>query len=62
MQRLYLIYGLLILALLAWGEYRGWSFLPTLTGSPAPVPMSIRDNPGAYRAQYTPNARYVGGK
>jgi len=27
-----------------------------------PLPTSVRDNPGAYRAHYVRTGRYVGGK
>jgi hypothetical protein len=57
---LYLIYGLVVLALAASAEYPGWSLFPPrrLTG----VPKSIRDNPGAYRSIYSGYSRYSGGK
>lgn len=58
----YLIYGLLVLAALSYGEYRGWNLLPVAEAREEPVPMSMRDNPGAYRAQFIRNSRYVGGK
>lgn len=57
----YLVYGLGILGLLAFAEYRGWApFSNARAGQPAP--RSVRDNPGAYRAHYTGSGRYVGGK
>jgi hypothetical protein len=62
MQRAYLVYGFLILVLLGYAEYRGWSFLRTASANEGPVPASIRDNPGAYRDQFIRNPRYVGGK
>jgi hypothetical protein len=62
MHKAYLVYGLLVLALLGFGEYRGWSLLVVQAANEGPVPESIRDNPGAYRAQYVRNTRYVGGK
>lgn len=58
----YLIFGLLVIALLAVSEYRGWSLLRVAQASEAPVPPSMRDNPGAYRAQFIRSSRYVGGK
>ncbi len=62
MRRGYLIFGLLILGTLAYTEYRGWSPLNVTEAREAPVPPSIRDNPGAYRAQFLRSSRYVGGK
>lgn len=57
----YLLYGLAVLGLLAFAEYRGWS--PTnRTGRSETVPRSVRDNPGAYRAHYVGTGRYIGGK
>ena len=59
--RLYLLYGVTVLALLGWAEYRGWS--PFGPGRPgAAGPRSVRDNPGAYRPHYSGGGRYVGGK
>lgn len=62
MRRGYLIFGLIVLALLAVSEYRGWGLLTVAEANEAPVPPSIRDNPGAYRAQFIRSSRYVGGK
>jgi hypothetical protein len=57
----YLAFGLLVLGMLAFAEYRGWTpFSNAREGRPAP--RSVRDNPGAYRAHYTGSGRYVGGK
>jgi len=57
----YLLYGVAVLALLGWSEYRGWS--PFGPGRPgAGGPRSVRDNPGAYRPHYSAGGRYVGGK
>jgi hypothetical protein len=57
----YLAYGLAVLGMLAFAEYRGWTpFSNAREGQPAP--RSVRDNPGAYRAHYTGSGRYVGGK
>lgn len=61
MKRKYLVYGLLVLGLLAFAEYKGWS-LTGVAMAEEPVPQSVRDNPGAYRAHYTSTGRYVGGK
>ena len=57
----YLAWGMLVLGMLAFAEYRGWiPFSNAREGRPAP--RSVRDNPGAYRAHYTGSGRYVGGK
>ncbi|HEU0052905.1 MAG TPA: hypothetical protein VFQ39_06995 [Longimicrobium sp.] len=60
MARLYLLYGVGVLALLGWAEYRGWStFRPQTERENT---RTVRDNPGAYRPQYSTGGRYVGGK
>jgi hypothetical protein len=59
-NRLYLGYGILIVCLLAFGGYRGWSF--TSVNQVKNVPQSIRDNPGSYRSVYSSYAHYTGGK
>jgi hypothetical protein len=58
--RLYLAFGLAVLGLLGWAEYRGWSMLPTREERAGP--RSVRDNPGAYRSPYVGTGRYTGGK
>jgi hypothetical protein len=60
MSRLYFAYGLTVLALLAAGEYRGWSFANV--NEVRNVPNSVRDNPGSYRSVYSGYHHYVGGK
>jgi hypothetical protein len=60
MNRLYMGYGLLVLALFATSEYRGWSMMPV--NQLKNVPKSIRDNPGAYRSHYAYYHHYTGGK
>lgn len=62
MHKAYLIYGLLVIGLVAVAEYRGWTFLDTTVGNELPMPPSMRDNPAAYRTQFLQNTRYVGGK
>lgn len=57
---LYLIYGILIVGLVGFAEYRGWSFLRV--DEVKNVPKSVRDNPGAYRSHYRYIPRYFGGK
>jgi hypothetical protein len=57
---LYLVYGLLVLALFGAAEYRGWSF--SGVDEVKNVPRTVRDNPGAYRAHYAGSGRYLRGK
>ena len=57
---LYLLYGLLLISLVTWAEYRGWSF--SSVNELKNVPKSVRDNPGAYRSHYMYFPRHVGGK
>jgi hypothetical protein len=56
----YLGYGLILLGLVSFAEYRGWSFLSV--NQVKDVPKSVRDNPGAYRSHYGFYPRYLGGK
>lgn len=51
---------MLLMTLLTWAEYRGWSL--TSVNQVKNVPKSVRDNPGAYRSHYAFYPRYVGGK
>lgn len=59
----YFYYCLLVLGGLLWMDARGagGSFGAT-AGTEEPLPQSIRDNPGAYRAQLVARARSTGGK
>ncbi|MBI3667075.1 MAG: hypothetical protein HY236_12790 [Acidobacteria bacterium] len=57
---IYLTYGVLLLALTAFAEYRGWSLFSV--NEVKNVPKTIRDNPGAYRSFYRGSGRYFGGK
>ncbi|HTT65889.1 MAG TPA: hypothetical protein VMG35_28760 [Bryobacteraceae bacterium] len=59
-SRLYLIYGIVVLALLGVSAYRGWSLTPF--NEVKSVPKSVRDNPGSYRAVYAGYHHYTGGK
>lgn len=59
-NRLYLAYGLLVLAALAMSGYRGWTLLPV--NQLRNVPRSVRDNPGSYRSVYSSYHHYTGGK
>jgi len=56
----YMMYGVLILALLGLAEYRGWTLnsVDEVKG----VPKSVRDNPGSYRSVYSHYHHYTGGK
>jgi hypothetical protein len=57
---LYLVYGLLTLALVATAQYRGWSL--NKVNELKDVPKTVRDNPGAYRSHFATYFRYIGGK
>jgi hypothetical protein len=57
---IFLSYGLALIGLVGFGEYRGWS--PTHVNELRDVPRTIRDNPGAYRSHYGYYPRYIGGK
>jgi hypothetical protein len=57
----YPLYAALLLAALAWSEYRGWGLEPTSEAKD--VPRSVRNNPGAYRPHYyAGSGRYLHGK
>jgi hypothetical protein len=56
----YLAYGLILLGLVGWAEYRGWSL--TSINEVHNVPKSVRDNPGAYRSHFLYYPRHIGGK
>jgi hypothetical protein len=56
----FLIYGLVVLALVSVAELRGWS-LDRVDQVPN-VPKSVRDNPGSYRSVYGYYHHYTGGK
>ncbi|HEX9886532.1 MAG TPA: hypothetical protein VGA70_08595 [Longimicrobiales bacterium] len=62
MRSRYFLFGLVVLGLLAVAEYRGWSLLSIAEAQEGPVPASVRNNPGAYRAVYISSGRYTGGK
>jgi hypothetical protein len=57
---LFLTYGILLLALSAYGQYSGWSL--SRINQQKVAPKTIRDNPGAYRSMYGGYFRYIGGK
>ncbi len=50
MARFFFAYGILILGLFTYADYRGWSL--TRYNEIKDVPKSIRNNPGAYRSMY----------
>ncbi len=60
MAKLYLVYGIMVLGLLAAGQYRGYSF--STVNELKNVPRSVRDNPGSYRSVYSSYHHYTGGK
>ena len=59
-KKFYLLFGLLVLATTAYGQYRGWSL--DSAHQLKNVPRSVRDNPGSYRAIYVGYFHYTGGK
>ncbi len=59
-QKFYVVYGFIVLAGLAVGEYYGWT--PVSVNQMKNVPKSVRDNPGSYRSIYGGYHHYVGGK
>jgi hypothetical protein len=50
MLRLFVAYGILILGLFTYANYRGLSL--TRNDEVKNIPRSIRNNPGAYRSMY----------
>jgi hypothetical protein len=59
-NRIYLVYGAIVLALAGYSQFRGWSFANI--NEVKNVPNSIRDNPGSYRSVYSSYHHYTGGK
>ncbi|OLD83466.1 MAG: hypothetical protein AUF67_00830 [Acidobacteria bacterium 13_1_20CM_58_21] len=59
-RKVYVLYGFLVLATAAFGQYRGWSF--DTINQVKNIPKSVRDNPGSYRAVYGGYHHYTGGK
>jgi len=57
---MFLTYGVLVIGLASFAQYRGWSF--ARINEQKVLPKSIRDNPGAYRSTYGGYSRYIGGK
>jgi hypothetical protein len=56
----YAAYGILLLLLTSFAEFRGWSLLRV--NEVRDIPKTVRDNPGAYRSHYSGYHRYFGGK
>lgn len=56
----FLPYGLALLSLVGFAQYRGWSLQSV--NEVKNVPRSVRDNPGVYRSTYVGYHRYSGGK
>jgi hypothetical protein len=59
-RNLYVLYGVIVLGMLAMAEYRGWSL--NSVDEVKNVPKSVRDNPGSYRSVYGFYHHYTGGK
>jgi hypothetical protein len=59
-RNVFLSYGLLVLAMVSFAEYRGWSL--NRVDQVLNVPKSVRDNPGSYRSVYGYYHHYTGGK
>lgn len=59
-RKFYLLFGLLTLSTVAFGQYRGWSL--DKIDEVKNVPKSVRDNPGSYRSVYSSYHHYTGGK
>jgi hypothetical protein len=59
---LYVLFAVLLIGMLGFSEWRGWSFTrPTEVRN---VPRTVRDNPGSYRPAYLyrGSGRYMRGK
>jgi hypothetical protein len=59
-RKLYIVYGLMVLAAVAVADYRGLSL--NSAEEMKNVPKSVRDNPGSYRSVYGSYHHYTGGK
>lgn len=58
--RIYLLYGVAVLGLMATAQFRGWNL--STVNEVKNVPRSVRDNPGSYRSVYSSYHHYTGGK
>jgi len=59
-RNFFLAYGLFVLAIVSFAEFRGWSL--SRVDEVQNVPRSVRDNPGSYRSVYSSYHHYTGGK
>lgn len=59
MTRAYGVFAAVVLALLTWIHFTGWS--PANVTEEKGVPKSVRDNPGSYRSAYGARS-YTGAK
>lgn len=59
-SKLYTVWILAVVGILATAQYRGWSF--TRENESRNNPRSVRDNPGAYRPSYYIPGRTLRGK
>jgi hypothetical protein len=57
---MYLVYGLVVIGLMATAQYQGWRL--TSVTEARTVPKSVRDNPGSYRPVYGGFRHFTGGK
>ncbi len=60
MIKAYTMFGILVLGLTGYAEFRGWSL--ATVNQLRNVPNSVRDNPGSYRSVYGGYHHYTGGK
>jgi hypothetical protein len=58
----YFYFCLAVVGWLFWMDARGAGGSVGATGNEEPLPQSVRDNPGAYRAQLALSARSFRGK
>jgi hypothetical protein len=59
-RNFFLVYGLVVLGVVSFAEFRGWSL--NRVDQVLNVPKSVRDNPGSYRSVYSFYHHYTGGK
>ena len=60
MIKAYLVYGLMVIGLMATAQYHGWGWSPASLNRA--TPRTIRDNPGSYRPVYGGFGHIFGGK
>jgi hypothetical protein len=60
MVRLYTLYAAVVLGLLGYAQYTGWSF--STVNEARTDPRSVRNNPGSYRPTYYSPGRVLRGK